>query len=183
MSLQIKAARTSYHPQMRGMRGDPGLFGGLIGAIKGGVGSLFSGGNPITGAISGAVSGFKGKSRPAPPALPAPRTIAAPVTRTPGVGGAVARAIPGGSTGYQVAVPANGKPPSGFHWNKSDYFLRDGTFVPAGTKLVKNRRRNPANPRALDRAIGRLNSAKRLQSKLSGFSTSKYTASGKKKSC
>lgn len=73
--------------------------------------------------------------------------------------------------------------PSGFHPNKSSYFLSDGTFVPEGSKCVKNRRRNPMNPRALDRAIGRLNSAKRVQNKLKSFSTDKYTASGTRKDC
>ena len=85
----------------------------------------------------------------------------------------------------RTRVPAGMGCPSGFHPNKSSYFLKDGTFVPEGTRCVKNRRRNAANPRALDRAISRLNSAKRLQSKLSGFSTKKYTATGrrKEKSC
>jgi hypothetical protein len=58
-------------------------------------------------------------------------------------------------------------PPSGYHWNKSDYFLMDGTFVPKGTKIVKNRRRNSLNPRALDRAIGRVSGAKKASKKLS----------------
>jgi hypothetical protein len=78
-------------------------------------------------------------------------------------------------TGMKLACPG------GMHPNKSDYFLKDGTFVPAGTKCVKNRRRNPMNPRALDRAIGRMNGAKRLQSKLREFSTDKFTAAGKEK--
>jgi len=49
--------------------------------------------------------------------------------------------------------------PSGCHPNKSDYFLRSGAFVARGTKCVRNRRRNPLNPRALDRAASRLRSA------------------------
>jgi len=48
----------------------------------------------------------------------------------------------------------------GHHPNKSDYFLRDGTFVPAGSRCVKDRRRNPLNVRAASRAISRIASAK-----------------------
>ena len=54
--------------------------------------------------------------------------------------------------------------PAGCHPNKSDYFLRGGAFVPKGSRCVRNRRRNPLNPRALDRAAGRLRSAKRAGS-------------------
>lgn len=57
--------------------------------------------------------------------------------------------------------------PSGMHPNKSDYFLKDGTFVAKGTRCVKNRRRNPLNPRALDRAISRIQSAKKASKKIS----------------
>lgn len=85
-------------------------------------------------------------------------------------------------------IPAQAGPcPSGYHLNKSSYYRRgpggQAVFIPEGTVYVKNRRRNPANPRALDRALGRLNAAKRLQNKLSGYSTAKYTASGRKKKC
>lgn len=58
--------------------------------------------------------------------------------------------------------------PSGCHPNKSDYFLRDGTFVPARSRCVRNRRRNPLNPRALDRAISRIGSAQNAVARL-GF--------------
>lgn len=47
-------------------------------------------------------------------------------------------------------------PPRGFHVNKSAYFLRDGTFVAAGSRFVRNRRLNNANGRAQDKAIVRL---------------------------
>ncbi len=51
--------------------------------------------------------------------------------------------------------------PPGCHPNKADYFLKGGSFVAEGTRCVTNRRRNPLNPRALDRAAGRLRSAQR----------------------
>jgi len=55
----------------------------------------------------------------------------------------------------------------GYHLNKSSYFLMDGTFVEAGTKWVRNRRRNPGNMRALSRSLGRIKSAKKMASSLS----------------
>ena len=68
--------------------------------------------------------------------------------------------VPGGVTGFQEEglCPAEPRvcPPRGFHINKSSYFLRDGTFIPRGTKFVRNRRLNNANGRAQDRAIVRL---------------------------
>lgn len=50
----------------------------------------------------------------------------------------------------------NGRPatPGGYHWNKGTYWTKQGVVF-AGTKLVKNRRMNPLNPRALSRAIRR----------------------------
>jgi len=84
---------------------------------------------------------------------------------------------------FEAPMAVNGKPPAGWHWNKTDYFLRDGTFVPAGSKLVKNRRRNPLNPRALRRAVGRIDAGKVWQSKMRGIETEKFTKAGSRKSC
>ena len=106
-----------------------------------------------------------------------------------------APAAPGtGRFGPRIAIPrfgtpqapstngaAGGSPGPGYHLNKSDYFLRDGTFVPKGTRWVKNRRRNAMNPKALTRAIQRVDAGKSWQAKLAGISTSKYTSSGKRK--
>lgn len=89
--------------------------------------------------------------------------------------------------GGRSAAPApmvsmnGGSPGPGYRLNKSDYFLRDGTFVPKGTRWVKIRRRNAMNVRALSRAISRVDGAKAWQSKLAGISTKKYTSSGKRK--
>jgi len=69
------------------------------------------------------------------------------------------------------AGSASGWP--GYHWNKSDYFLRDGTFIPAGSRSVKNRRRNPMNPRATSNAISRVKGAKRFASSLSNITIRK----------
>ena len=91
---------------------------------------------------------------------------------TPGVGGAIERFVPGGNTGFQPG----GQAPSGFHLNKTSYFLKDGTFVPKGTKWVKNRRRNPLNPKAASRAISRLESAKKATKRINRVTIRKPAA-------
>jgi len=158
----------------RGMQGDPGIFGDIWGGIKGAVGGLVTGGplGLIGGALTG--SGLLGGD-PKPPALPGLGTIG--INGMPGAISLNPRQqtttkvnlspLPGNI--YERTTTTNGgmKPPSGYHFNKSDYFLRDGTFVPAGTKLVKNRRRNPANSKATNRAISRVASAKKHAKDLS----------------
>jgi len=67
-------------------------------------------------------------------------------------------------------APMNG---AGYHPNKSDYFLKTGEFVPAGSRMVKNRKRNPANARATSRAISRVTGAKRYAKSLSRISIRK----------
>ena len=62
----------------------------------------------------------------------------------------------GGITGAGAPHENGVCPPRGFHLNKSSYFLRDGTFVPERSRMVRNRRLNNANGRAQDKAIVRL---------------------------
>lgn len=185
MSLAMKRAR-AFPARGRAPQGDPGIFGGIVGAIKGGVTSLVTGGNPIAGAIKGGVEGFRDEPEQQPQRRSMPRRspprgvqVNPPFGGLPGIG---ARIRPGSGPGFDFGVgqrttrtaPAptaapNGTIgcPSGFRPNKSDYFLRDGTFVPKGTRCVKIRRRNSLNPRALDRAISRVTSAKKASNKLS----------------
>ena len=183
MSLQISRSRAMSQGAQRPKypQGDPGLLGGILGGIGG-----FLTGGPA-GAIAGAVGGWKGGGRSTPaPQLAAPRGLP-PINlpgfgpRGVGIGGQSSRtrigAFEPSSNGSGQAIP------SGYRLNKSSYFLKDGTFVPKGTKLVKVRRRNSLNMKALNRAISRVNGANGVQSKLSEISTGKYTATGKKKSC
>jgi len=77
-----------------------------------------------------------------------------------------------GATEFEMrAGKASGWP--GYHWNKADYFLRSGEFVPAGTRSVRNRRRNPMNPRATSNAISRVKGAKRFAASLSNITIRK----------
>jgi hypothetical protein len=80
-------------------------------------------------------------------------------TKTSGV------STPFGSIGTTTTYypTAGGAPPPGgrgYHLNKAAYYTKGGKLVAAGTKWVKNRRRNPLNPRALSRSISRITSAK-----------------------
>lgn len=82
--------------------------------------------------------------------------------------------LPGGAVLDVGSLLPGGKPalirggggidviPRGYRLNKSSYFLKNGQFVPEGTRLVKVRRRNFANGRALRRSIGRVQGFERL---------------------
>jgi len=107
----------------------------------------------------------------------APRSLAPNGEPTPGFIGAMERLIPGGATGFEattamLAGKATGFP--GYHWNKSGYFLMSGEYVAPGTKAVRNRRRNPANPRATSNAITRIKGAKRYAKSLSAITIRKH---------
>jgi len=84
-----------------------------------------------------------------------------PFTGAPGAGvttqGGTGVTFTGPTQGVQ---PVGGRPPAGYHWNRQGYFTKSQGWIPEGTKLVKNRRRNPLNPKAASRAIARLDSAK-----------------------
>ena len=177
MSLRIRNARAVSQGGARPGQymGDPGLFGGIAGALKGAIKGGISG---LTGGlIGGTVEERARMGRPTMgvPINMAPRGIGpgrpGVLRPKPGVRGTIERLVPGGATGFEVMGC-----PSGFHPNKSAYFLRDGTFVPAGSKCVKNRRRNPLNPKAASRAISRIKSAKSAASMLSNVTI-------RKKSC
>jgi hypothetical protein len=154
--------------------GDPGLFGflGKVGkAALGGAIGLVTGGPG--GAVAGATSAFLPSSSSSIPIGPGPGIVQQPV---PGLIGKAQRFVPGGATGFEsVACPR------GFHPNKADYWLQDGTYVPKGSRCVKNRSRDPLNPRALRRAVARVDADKTWQSKLSEIETGKYTKAGNRK--
>jgi len=168
MSLATKVARATSQGGMVGRvpYGDPGLFGAIGGALKTvarGAAGFFAGGpaGAAAAVIPGLIGGGGGGG------IAPPGGVVAPV---PGVRGAIQRAIPGGQTGYMVE---GGMPLKGYRANKTSYFLKDGTFVPAGTRWVKIRRRNSLNPRALSRAMSRLEGAKKASKSISRISIRK----------
>lgn len=189
MSASIKMARAGTMGRAMpgtGYRGDPGLFGFLGKVAKGALnigssfipgGSLIQAGVKTATSILGRKSGkVRSYAMPAtrgpvrgPGIMPTTMASLGLVGRgikqdvpAPGIRAAVERFLPGGATGMQPEIGS----PSGYHVNKSSYWLKDGTFIPKGTRWVRNRRRNPLNPRALDRAMGRISSAKNAASKL-----------------
>ena len=162
MSLAVKQARFV-------ATGDPGLFGS-IGKFIGGVGRTVLGvaGTVLPGPVGFlarlAAKGIGGRA-PAPIQPIAPRgrplSIASFPRALPFAGGAV----PTTGAGAVPVGPALACPP-GMRANKSAYFLRDGTFVAKNSRCVAVRRRNPGNSRANDRAIGRIESAKKMAARL-----------------
>lgn len=79
---------------------------------------------------------------------------------TVGTVGATAYYSPAG----QPAGPTEKCALQGYHLNKTRYAVVNGGdpyVVEAGTKCVKNRRRNALNPRALNRAVSRVAAAKK----------------------
>ena len=164
MSLAIKRGKA---------RGDPGLWSSIRDIGAGFLGGGVSGG---VGAI-GQQLGLGSLQRPAI-AAPLGAQINLPFMGPPGAGMEIKGPLGFGfefgvgelAEGARMLGPGamNGKTPPGYHYNKTGYFVKGppAQYIPAGTKLVRNRRRNPLNPRAFDRALGRVGSAKAFGEKL-----------------
>lgn len=151
---------------LQGYRGDPGILGSIWSGIKsvGRIATPFLPG-PVRGIAEFAL-GRGGPSRPAPP--PMPRGIAPGISMPGRYSGRVGQ-FEERRQGYEATVTLPGTTaapgagcPKGYRLNKTSYFLKNGTYVPAGTKCVKYRYRNVANGKALRRAIGRAGAFERL---------------------
>jgi hypothetical protein len=160
-------------------RGDPGIFGSigkLIGGVAKVAGNFLPG--PL-GMVAKGVAALAGNGKPVNPSVAkaAPLSISqagffpqqpdSTVTRGvslfpggPMVGTQVNHY--GGNTtqGGTAAAHPHGACAPGYHTNKSGYYTRNG-YVAPGTKCVRNRKRNPLNPRALSRSMARISSAKK----------------------
>jgi len=173
MSLSMKVARVQTQGSGRIMPGvgDPGFFGDLFKKVVD-VGKRIIGGSPIGAA---ATTIFQ---RPPPITVQGPSILPinvfqqqplglppSPQSQTTPLQRLGQQLIPGGKTGFELNGNGMGCA-TGHHPNKSDYFLKDGTFIQKGTRCVKNRRRNPLNPRAMDRAISRIVSGKKASSRM-----------------
>lgn len=172
--------------------GDPGLLGTIFGGIKKGLGvasRLVPGGGALSAGLE-FVSRLRGRGRASsrnigtrrgraqemmlptgPIASGIMPSAPLPVELVGGLKGFAQRIIPGGATGYQVPGTAIGaRVPQGYHLNKSGYWRGAGgvnpQWIPKESIFVKNRKRNPLNPRAFDRAFGRIKSAKNFGKKL-----------------
>ena len=106
------------------------------------------------------------------PGLPSPDSVVVRGSGTSiGPGGSLFATGSGSATAYfsspgTAMTCGGGHPMRGTHLNKTTYRTLDGTLVPAGTRCVKNRRRNPLNPRALSRAVSRVAAAKKYATML-----------------
>ena len=170
------------------------LLGGVVGAIPVVGGVLKAGVSAVDNALSKKKSGVAGSSAP---------QFANPQTQGPGFGGSGFPAMPniappspqyptstGGTmmgTGTDV-VPYKGCAPAGYHPNKSGYWKNTSDLMPGaswiepGSILVRNRKRNPFNPKAASRAMSRLSSLsqgmKVLEKQLTKLAPRKRTSCG-----
>lgn len=138
--------------------------GGILSGIRSVVGAVTKVASKVlpgpVGAAAGAVSKVLGPSRAVgPPMIQTPPPL--PQVPAPGPVAAVQRFVPGGATGYMPAPLYRG-----YHYNKAlmryERALAEGRMHQdprseprVKNPVVKNRRMNPANPRALRRAIRR----------------------------
>ena len=140
------------HQGLTRAQGDPGFFSFIGKALKT-VGGIV----PGIGGVLQTVGGLLDPSRPraVTPVGPIQLQATRPAVPVPGFAGVAQRFLPGGASGFEC--PPGGGCPSGFRANRSAYFLKDGTFVAPGSRCVRIRRINPANGKAVRRAIRREN--------------------------
>lgn len=137
------------------LAGDPGLFSSIGGFLKtaarGAVGFVTGGPVGAAAAVLPGIVGGRSTSSGAmiPSRIADPRNL--PDIPSMVMGPAARGLMIPPSTGTAVAPYQ----PKGYHLNKTGYFLKSGAYVAPGTKWVKNRTRNFANGRALNRAISR----------------------------
>lgn len=164
-------------------QGDPGILGSLFKGVTGAIGGFVTGG-PL-GAIAGGARGLLGGG--AKPATPATGTALVPSLPPPPVvpsGVGIGYFAPGGGGLGLGVFPEKPVPQTlggggmlptmrGMHYNKSTYETRGGgtsrwgpsgnlQIHPKGTTLVKSRRMNVGNARALKRALRRARGFERL---------------------
>jgi len=140
-----------------GYAGDPGWLSRIWGGIKRVVRPVIGGliGGPIGQVVAGAVGGAAGAG--------AVQRAPAPTPPAGTIGGAVS--FPGGVTVSGAVVPrigpgavAAGACPTGYHLDKA-----------TGTRWVRNRRMNIANPKALRKAMRRVSGFEKLAKRTISF--------------
>jgi hypothetical protein len=199
VSLVLRAAKVMrMHGQMGAVprarahfRGDPGILGsigkfiggvagiagklipGPIGMVAGGVSSLLTGaGKPLNPSVNVAsIYGARGFTAPQDPQFPQlPYPLTAPIMPL-GRGNTTQGGTAGGTDWNSSARETSGTPCGrGYHYNKSGYYSQRYGWVAKGSVCVKNRKRNPLNPRAASRAMARLSSAKKAVKALNRIS-------------
>lgn len=146
-------------------RGDPGPFTFIEKAVKGVARSVVPGFAGIEGAVRSLISKPKAAVQVAPITPVTPPQFQGPMIQLPGgikAGINLPQGIRGLFPSLSEVGPAAGSCPKGFKLNKSDYFLKDGTYVPAMSRCVRYRSMNPLNPRALRRGLRRAEGFERI---------------------
>jgi len=136
-----------------GYAGDPGWLSSIFKFAKKKVIPFLSGvlGGPVGGAIAGAAAGSVTRPAAGPPALPPPPgSIGGAVTFPGGTRVSLAGVIPHAGIGEHA--------PSGFHLDKA-----------TKSRWVRNRRMNVANPRALRKAMRRVQGFEKLAKRTISF--------------
>lgn len=155
----------------RARAGQQGDFGSILSGIGKAV-SFIPGVGTIAGAGLQALGGALTKKPKAPTIAPAAGpgissggalVATGGLPSMPQLGGLT---LAGGGTSMATTGTAVAKAgscaPAGYHWNKSGYWRNESKLLPGaswqepGTVLVRNRKRNPFNPRAASRAMSRL---------------------------
>jgi hypothetical protein len=178
----------------RGPQGDPGFFS-FIGKALGAVSTVLPGPLGVIGkTVGGALAGkpiSTAKQTAMLPALPGTAPFAPTGSGVSvGPGGiqigtwgkppALAPAPGGAITGPVVGTPSTVPCTSGYHHNKTTYYTKKYGVIYKGTVCVRNRRRNPLNPRALSRAMSRVASAQKAVRCLGLFAGAPARASAKR---
>lgn len=144
-------------------RGDPGPFSFIEKGLKAVARVVVPGAGVAMDAFRGARKALQGPSRPGTGVVVHGPTVQLP-SGAAGTLGSIS--LPGNIRSLFPSLsevgPAAGTCPKGFKLNKSDYFLKDGTFVPAGSRCVRFRSMNPLNHRALRRGLSRAESFERI---------------------
>lgn len=144
-----------------------GLTGGPLGAIGGAIGAAASGGGGSPAGV--AMVPYQ------PPANPPGIQLPGGISIDP------IHALPGGQPLMYNTPGSLQQRPAGYHVRKSNtYRFRDGSIHYAGTEWVKNRQMNPANVRALRRAIRRAKGFEHLARQVLSFTSPHTKTAGKK---
>ena len=183
MSMELKLAQGKIQMRNPGVArpmGDPGLFGFIgdafktatsfvrdpVGTVTGFIGGLLDGDEPVSVPVSVATNNGTIITRSGFQQQPT-NGINFPFQEPAGVGVDIfgnrlsfGENGNGNGNGPRPQV-VEGKCISGWHVNKSSYFLRSGRFIRQGTVCVRNRRRNDMNNRAISNSIKRLTGAKK----------------------
>lgn len=154
------AARPMGDYKTYGYAGDPGFLSGLWGVIKKVAPTIIGGiiGGPVGAVVAGA--GAKGgQPKLAPPIRALPGQVVGQVSFPGGTSIGLGLQAPGQVLGpYDPTRGQAGMTPSGYHYAK------DGSG-----RLVRNRRMNVANPRALRRAMRRAQGFEKLAKRAINF--------------